>query len=242
MQTIRELITQAYRVSGVLSSGMTPTGDQMQVALFELNGMIDIFRNDELWPTFFKHYDFNCVGGQMEYTIGVQGTNPTPPDIPVVQNVVDIISAQVQIGGAWIVLKKVTEADIFGSNRPVNVSMPPSTFAFSRPQDPYDRFILFTPSSGSWAVKLTCNGSIQNYGIDDDINLPSGFAPTLQYGLASILCDINGLDNPRIERTYNERLALLRTANSKPPLICTTQGNAMYSIGVDAVLYSGGQA
>ena len=49
-RTARELIIDAYRTASIVPDNDTPTGNELEIGLKELNGIINVLNVDNLWP------------------------------------------------------------------------------------------------------------------------------------------------------------------------------------------------
>lgn len=235
--TCRDLIIQAYRVSGIYSDGNVP-GDDVDLALMEFNGLIGSWRQQPFWPKADVIYEFGTTSGKTEYTIGVPNGVDPDPDWVVAQEIIDINSAQVLLGNVWSPIREIGPDTYFKQSR-VIMGTVPTGFCYRRTWDPYNKFLLLNPSGGAWTLRLSTIGAMAEYQLDDEINLPSGYFGTMQYGLATQLCRINNVDPTFMQKTYDERVSVLKAMNRElPPLLKANMGTAIYNIGSDSVLYS----
>lgn len=241
--TCRELIIDAYQVSGVRGVGEEPSDTDTQMALRLLNyDIIDQLRTDELWPSYVKEYLWQTENGKLEYTIGVPEALPAvQPDIPIIQQIIRIEYAQVQVGNVWTPMRQISNYDYYRQTQPMGANIVPQQFMYNRTQDPYDRFILSLGASGVYNMRIAVGGIVDNYGLDDKIDLPSGYYSTLKYALAELLCLANGLDETgaKMRMKFTECMNRVKEVNAEPPpklKLATSQG--LWSIGVDRVLYA----
>lgn len=70
MTTARTLITRALRKAGVLARGETPTAEEANDGLTELNSMLGMWSNDNLLVYARTLENFNLSANDAEYTIG----------------------------------------------------------------------------------------------------------------------------------------------------------------------------
>lgn len=240
--TCRELIIDAYRISGIRGSNETPNETDVSLALNILNrDVIDRLSLDELWPSYIKAYTFTAEAGKAEYTIGVPlgGAEPNP-DIIVSQQIIRIENAQVQIGNVWTPMRQISNSDYYRQSIPEGVAIIPNQFAYNRTSDPYDRFMLSMASASSYPIRISCGGPVQNYELDDFVDLPRGYYTALKYALAEFLCiGVNLPDTVNLMNLkYMDAQNKLKDVNAAPPPKLKLGGpGGLWSIGVDRVLY-----
>ena len=243
MQTARDLITQAFKVSGIRAPSENPSAEDLQLGLQELNGLVDQWRLDEMWSPGVKTYEFETIGGGLKYTIGVPSTDPLvpAPDWPVVQSILDVHSMQVLIGNVWTPMRELAIGDYYRASQMEGMQVVPTTFAFNRTHDPYDLIMLLNPSAGVWKVRVAINGIVENYTLDQMVDMPSGYFGCMQYGLAMILCVAYGLDSANMTSIYTSRLARIKRVNGvQPPLLKLNGQGGIWSIGSDTLVNSSG--
>lgn len=240
MATCRELIIDAYHMSGVRGTNESVTADDTSFALRILNtDVIDQLRIDSAYPAYVKTYEFQTQNSKWDYTIGVPQTGYDAPDIVVSQQIVQIEWAQCQIGTVWTPMRQISNSDYYRQTIPQGSNVVPSQFAYNKVSDPYDRFMLSLGASGVYNIRLACNGIVSNYLLDDVINLPSGYYATLKYALAQLIAEGNGLTETadRMGRKYSDCLHRITLVNSTPAPKLKLDGSlGQYSIGVDKIL------
>jgi hypothetical protein len=240
----KELIIDAYQISGVRAPDENPSANDLAIALRLLNNdIIDQLRTDELWPSYIKTYEFQTYAGQSEYSIGVPEPTPiAPPDIPIIQEIIRIENAQCLVGSVWTPMRQISNSDYYRMSQPI-INVVPTQFSFNRTRDPYDQFLLSVGSSGGYPVRISVGGIVANYALNDPIELPSGYYSTLKYALAELLCLANGLTETKIEmqKKFSECLNRMKSVNAAPPpKLKMDSGTGLWSIGGDTILYSTG--
>jgi len=239
-QTARDLIKLAYTVSGVYNSVDSIPQEDSELALNELNGLIDTLRNDELYIPSESVFTFNTEANKLSYTIGIP-SGLTPPDWSINQEIVRLDSMRVLIGNTWSVLSELSNSDYYRASQNIMAQTIPTTFSYNKTRNPYDVISFLNPPSSQWQVQIATQGIVPNYTLDDEISLPSGYFGVLEYGLATLLADIAGLDSSRVASTYGSRLSRLKRTNSQEvPKLKRSSGGGIYSVGSDSVLYSNG--
>ena len=245
--TARMLIVDAYRVSGLRGRLSDPSSTETSIGLSLLNlDILDLVRNNRLFNTYVKSYEITTVSQQVDYTIGEQEAttiiNPTPPvvDIPTNQDIVRVLNAQVQVGNTWNPIVQLAAADEFRAVTTEGSDIVPSAFVFNRTRDPYDTISLLQSPIGGYKIRFSVNGGVVNYGLDDEIALPSGYYAYLKYALAELLCLGSGLDDTemKMRRKASECLDRLEMVNAEQaPLLSTGGRGGLYNIFADRIGY-----
>jgi hypothetical protein len=77
------------------------------------------------------------------------------------------------------------------------------------------------PAIDAYSFFITVQDVIQEYTLNDTINLPNGYYPALQYELASVLASIYGNMEmvPQLEKMAKERIARVKRLNNRPRLL-----------------------
>lgn len=73
MTTVRDLVTGAMRLVGLVAAGEKPNDDDMDTCVQALSGMIDSWSNSKLLQYTINPYVFNLNPGQQQYTLGPGG-------------------------------------------------------------------------------------------------------------------------------------------------------------------------
>jgi hypothetical protein len=242
--TCKELIIDAYQISGVRAANENPSADDMAMGLRLINNdVIDQLRLDEMWPSYVKTYEFMTDSSKIEYTIGViDPLIAIPPDVPVIQELIRIENAQVRVGNVWTPMRQISNSDYYRMTQAA-VSVVPQQFSFNRTRDPYDRFMLSVGTPSGYPIRISCGGVVKNYALDDKVDLPSGYYSTLKFALAELLCIVNALPETQVfmNKKYSECLRRIKEVNAAPPpkLKYNTAGG-LYSIGSDCILQANG--
>ena len=241
MPTARDLIIDAYQISGLRSPTENPTAEDTDIALRLLNwDLIPLLRIDDQYPSFTKVYEFNTASNHpLVYTVGVPVVGQPAPDWAVSQEIVRIEFAQVKIGQVWQPLRQINATDYYRMSQ-ANVSVIPVQFAFNRTHDPYDQFILTYSTPGIYTIRLAVNGTTANYSLDDEISLPSGYYPLLKFGVARLLALANGMDDATAKMTNEFNACMKRitqVTTSIPPKLKVGQVFAQYNLPTDTMVY-----
>jgi len=156
--------------------------------------------------------------------------------------VTEVNTMQVLIGSVYVQMNQISMDDYYRTNRNTALNIIPNQFGYNRTRDPWDTVQLQTPSAGGYKVNLSYSGMPSDFVLDDDLkNWPSGYAPALQYGLASKLQTAYGISQSQeINEIWKSRLNSLRMVNDKPILLSKRGGYGLWSVGSDTVIFSGG--
>ena len=240
--TARELIIDAYIASGVRSPNQLPNAQETALGLRYLNfDIIDQLRIQKLWSGYTKIYTFNTESNKQYYSIGEADPVPSnpQPDIVVSQDIIQIESAQVNISSVWSNLDVISEQDFYSIEQTTSSTVP-TALMYNKTQDPFDTIALIQPSAGIYPIRLACNGIVLNYGLDDEIDLKSGYYSALKSGLSYMLAKVNGLDTwIDLKQDYADNLNRLKDVNASPtPMLKLQQANSQYNIFSDTIVGS----
>lgn len=74
MATVQELLKDSLRKIGVIATGQTPTNDELQDALRDLNRMLEVWSTKQIQVFASAEDNFSLVAGTVSYTMGTAGT------------------------------------------------------------------------------------------------------------------------------------------------------------------------
>lgn len=220
MATARELIVNAYRVSGLVGQGQVPSGAETDDGLRELNYLLESWAQDGLFKNGTTRYTTNLVVGQGTYTVGTGGNFNTPRPESVVSFGVTNVS------GYFEPLEWVENDDWFNACRDTNLTGSPAFYSYFL-QGPLGELRIYPASSESDSCELVYKPSMGGYAIGDQIALPAGYDGAIQYGLASVLAGMAGMDNTRLEMVARERKTRIERMNYSSTTLdldCATDG------------------
>jgi hypothetical protein len=204
--TAIDLISESYRIAGVLGNDETPDSWQAQQGLTCLNDMLDIYSIDRSMIYTIKKNSFPLVSGTASYTIGDGGDFDIdrPPTIDF---------AFVRLNSVDFPLKQINNQDYdslavkSSNNFPMyyyyDAGFPLGTiFIYGVPNQPMDIFL------DTWSP-LTKFDSIT-----DTLGFPAGYAVMMKYNLAKFLAGRNGLQLlPSDEQLAIDTMALVKDRN-----------------------------
>ena len=244
--TARALIIDAYKTSGIKGRGQRVGDEDTSEGLRLLNfHLIDILRLQKLWSPSVSEYTFPTIANKTTYTVGFSDpivTNPQP-DIIVNQEIVQILQSQVNVGSVWVPLRQISPEDNYRMTINESITNIPSQFMYNRTRNPFDELVFSNPTLAGYNVRLAMSGEVQNYLLDDTIDLPSGYYAALMYGLAELLCDAQGFNEQAATANMKFSGALTRlkdVVGSPVPKLKLDYGNSRYNIQSDVTVNSFG--
>jgi hypothetical protein len=122
-RTARQLVIDAYQTATIVPINDTPTGNELERGIKELNGIINMLNNRELWPYTNLIVNHTFPTGQDEFTIGVDnGVDPVDIDA---QRPNHISQIRILIGNMWYPLNQDVPATFDSRTILENVSSIP---------------------------------------------------------------------------------------------------------------------
>ena len=214
MSTVRELINGAARLVGIIQQNEALTGDNLNVALYSLNHMIDSWSNNRLMIYNINEYVFPLTGAS-SYTLGPGGdwNVERPMKIQTAYARLQPTSPQ-QLD---IAMQPLTIEQYAG----IAVKNTPSTFPFAYYDDcqyPLRTITLFPIPSGPADIVLYLREPLADLtNIDADVMYPPGYERAFRFNLAVELAPEFGKSCPAelIARANNSILEIERL-NSVP--------------------------
>lgn len=214
MSTVRELINGAARLVGIIQQNEALTGDNLNVALYSLNHMIDSWSNNRLMIYNINEYVFPLTGAT-SYTLGPGGdwNVERPMKIQTAYARLQPSSPQ-QLD---IAMQPLTIEQYAG----IAVKNTSSTFPFAYYDDcqyPLRTITLFPVPSGPADIVLYLREPLADLtNIDADVMYPPGYERAFRFNLAVELAPEFGKQCPPelIARANNSILEIERL-NSVP--------------------------
>lgn len=179
--TARELIRKAFRVSGILGTGESPSDEEAEDALFTLNEIVDSWNLENMMFSCTKETEINCDGSLSYETIkfnnGIDNVFYETADRNVRQ------------------LSQSTREEFELSKINYASNGDPSCFYYNG-TFPYSLITVYpTPSFGK--LKIISSGQFELFDtLDSMVYLGSGYTRALQYNLAVMLAAEYGRDIP----------------------------------------------
>lgn len=200
--TIRDLVNDAYRESGVVGIGMTMTADQLEDGVSSLNLILDdIFARNAIHTTITYPVTFN---GQYDYTIGQTPIDPlaTPPDIIVPNNPVMIDQIIVYANGVRCPVLPMDPISYSNKSLDYISNSIPKLFWFERTY-PYGK-IRFFEGTPSGRGELVYKAALVDVTANTDYStFPRALKPFLVYQLAYKIAGNNAFDDQSLKMQAN---------------------------------------
>ena len=207
-RTARDLITAAYRTSGVLSLAATPNANEASLGLQELNNLIETLENDGLFPYYQNVEDFTLVAGQATYTMGTGGDfNTSRPN--------RVSAVSVIVGSTSSPLKMVDPLTFANYSISSSTSSIPSIGVFRR-TFPLAEIEFYPKPADAYPVKVMSDSVSGEYDLEDEVTLPRGYAPAIQWLLADVIADMSDLPNQQVKTRALSMLNTLEALNAMP--------------------------
>ena len=223
-QTFTDLITRAYRLTGVLGEGEQMSGYQAQDGILMLNELLDSWNADNLNIYTIDILMIPAVGGKQVYTVGPGGDFNVPVRPPAIE-------------AAWFRQLTVTPyvdlpLYLISQNDWGNVTSKGITGNISQ----YAFYDGAFPLSGLnlWPIPNGPQGNIIIHAVHtlnsatnltDVVNLPPAYAQAIRYNLAMLLAAENGLE---------PSITVVNTAVRSKRLVEENNGQMIQRMGFDA--------
>lgn len=199
--TMRNLVEDAFRISGVRGTGMVLRSEQLEDGIRDLNLIMDsIHAQGATLPTISLNVNWT---GATEYTMGLAPVDPgdPAPDITVPAVPSDLEGVNLNISGATIIIPKVDPTTYFQADTNL-VTIYPVGFFFQRTL-PFAtlRFMEGAPSGpGSIFFKPAWGEVTPN---TDYSAYPRELRPYLVYELASVIATAEKLEAVNLKMQAN---------------------------------------
>jgi hypothetical protein len=181
MSTIRELINGAGRLIGIIQQNEAMEGDNLNVALYSLNHMIESWSNNRLMTFSLREMEFPLTG-QESYTLGPGGDWNTERPMKIQHAYARLQPSSPQ--QLDIAMQPLTVDQYAG----IAVKHTPSTFPFAYYDDcnyPLRTITLFPIPTGPANIVLWLREPLADLtNIDADVNYPPGYERAFRFNLA----------------------------------------------------------
>lgn len=231
--TVRDLITSALITSGAIAVGESPNGAEIKRGLFKFNDKVAMLSLENLWS-----YTIELVNGVLEkgkdvYTVGdtigdEDFLTPRPPEIA---------SLSMKYANVWYQLRYVSPIDFQNMTKldQTSDSLVPSVYTY-RPDSPVGTLQFYPTPAGAYDVQISTRYMKTEYTLNDEVDLPAGYAGYLDYAMAAILGVDYGVDVTEIAGIAQARKSTLKAQNYKPRTLkmpYITGGKDNYNIITD---------
>ena len=209
-KTARNLVTDALRTLGVVDAISTPSAEEIGHGLNEFNNLVATLDLDNLYPYTSTINSGALIAGQNIYTIGTSADiNTTRPN--------SIQTFAIEFGGVYRPLEFFNSESFDDRARELDTTGIPYLFTY-RSDFPFSKIEIYPTPDSNYNFTMTSKFKQLEYGLNDTIDLPSGYYPMLQYNLA-LLLNIH-YPNPAKYQMLQERavqmLGAIKRLNSKP--------------------------
>jgi hypothetical protein len=178
-RTARNLITDSLRILGVVGQDATPNNSQISIGLTELHNVVAQLELDNLYPYTDIVTKGTLVTGQTSYSVGT-GANID------INRPNRIKTLALNFGGIYRPLKQESTLTFDDEARFSSVSTVPSLFIY-RTDFPNGTLEIYPKPSQNFEYTMTSQVKMLEYGLNDEILLPSGYYPLIMFSLAEQL-------------------------------------------------------
>ncbi len=176
MSTGLDIIKAAFRKAGINQVGETPSSDEANDALADLNSMLSSWSAD-LRPVFSQKHDlYELTPGQAKYTIG-----PTGDFVQARPN--SVVTAQIVLqGNLNYPLKLITPQDYEQINLKTLQGIP-QVLAVNPTLPNYELYLYYVPQA-AYFLNINTLISLDNQTLNGEFDFPPGYEEAVVYNLA----------------------------------------------------------
>jgi hypothetical protein len=224
MATALDLISESYRIAGVLGNNETANAWQADQGLVVLNDMLDLFSIDRTYIYSVEQNNFSLTSGTASYTIGSGGTfNMARP--PFIDNVF------IRLNSIDYPLKKINNQDYDSIAYKANGEFP-QYFYYDAAFPLGTIYIYGVPTTGMTIYIDTWTPLTQIATLATTVSFPVGYNTMLKYQLARRLAGRNGMAlTAGDEQIANDSLAMVKAKNLPSYVMKTEVGILMGNRG-----------
>jgi hypothetical protein len=212
--TTRDLINGAGRLINIIQQNEAMTGDNLNIALYSLNHMIDSWSNNRLMIYSIKQFEFPLTG-QQTYTLGPGGDWDVPRPMKI-----ETAYARLQPGSPQqldIAMQPLTVQQYAS----IAVKKTPSTFPFAYYDNnnyPLRDITLFPIPSGPANIVLWLREPLIDLDdIDAEVMYPPGYERAFRFNLAvELAAEFGKTCSPEVIARANNSINELQRLNSVP--------------------------
>lgn len=209
-RTVRDLITDALRDTGAIGAIETPEPEEIAHGLLEFNNLVSQLDLDNLVPYSNLVTTGSLVSGKELYSVG------SGADIDITRPN-EIVTFAVEVGGVFKVMQQYTPVAFDNESILSGLGSIPAVYVY-RTDFPNGTLQVYPIPSSDYNFKMTSRVKSIEYGLNDELLLPSGYYPMYQKQLALLL--LIAYPNPEkytiVEKVATEMLARIKRQNSKP--------------------------
>lgn len=223
MATWRDLVNQSLQRIGAKAIGNSIDSDEAENARQELNGLLGLWRNNNLLSYGISEIAHTFVPGQNQYEIG-----PTAADI-VTTRPMDVRQIVFNLGGIWSPIQLLENPEDWNRFARLDTLSVPYPSYFRYMSDVPNGTIEFYPKpSSSYAFKVVVEQIIpQNVSLNDTMTMPPGYEAAFSWALSANLLPYYGMMDKvsYFESKATKFMEEIQTQNLKVPLLQTELGN-----------------
>jgi hypothetical protein len=182
--TSRQLIVQAYYLTGIVSRGQQTSSDQyISDGLNRLNAFLAVKSADVGMIPYYQELIFNAVAGQEVYFI---------------PNLVEIETFTFNIGPVRYSTMETSREMYFATGRVDNIESLPYQWHLERQFDGANLYLYFLPQD-TYVLKIWGKFSLASTTLNQDLSLiyDPFYIEYLTYGLAEYICEFYQVVPPR---------------------------------------------
>lgn len=230
MITAREVIIEAYREIGSITDAQSLDGTRYEIGVSLLNQVISQLNIEGYIASTMVQLLFVPTTQQLEYTMGVQGTNPVAPDIST-QRPAAIRKVYYQYGTTSMPIEVpiVSQQDIWGFVQSTLVQGLP-TFCSYRSDYPYGVLMFNCQPMAGASFRIVYDKAIPEVSENTTLEIPPEYRPALVHSLGYLLAVRNGRTSEVVvglQSLRDEALDLIQRCF----LVKTPLGNQLKNLG-----------
>jgi len=181
-RTVRDLITRALRVAGVVGAGETPGADDADDALLSLNMMLDAWQAERLFAYSIVDRTYALTAGLATYSIGSGATINVPRPVRIEWAFTrDSSNIDRQI--------RVVLDDVFAAISVKNIGNTYPTALYYQPSYPNGTINLWPLPAAGLTLHIGAWEVLTEYAsLNATLSLPPGYEDAFVYSLVERLC------------------------------------------------------
>ena len=209
MATARDLCRKILEGAGVVGLGQPIEGALLADTLDYLNMELAFLNNQNAFAPYETVFTETLPSGQDIYTIGTGGDIALPRPI-------SISWMKALLGDTWYTVEQTTQAN-FGQYTISNTTTTTPSVFYYESTYPLGTIGFATTLSTATDIKMSIRHEITAFGINDTVDLPSGYYPLLLWGTVARIPDIPEAKQAKARSNYMEMLATIKSQNTKTP-------------------------
>lgn len=214
MSTVRDLIKGSMRLLGALSTGETPSADELSEGLFALNDMVESWSTEGLIIPTMVREAFTLTAGTQTYTMGTGGSFNTTRPLVIEGAALEDQSATPKLEIPVAVLTPIEWAAL--PLKTMSSTLP--TKLYAEGTSPLETVNIWPNPTVANKLVIYSRKAISSFaGANTTISLPPGYFRALKYNLAIEWAPEFGKDPSAVVVAIAERsLANIKRKNKRP--------------------------